>query len=614
MLRSEKRMLRRFTAAATAVLLAIALFPCFAFADTRTPDEMLPIPASESEAPADEDAPWLYYDMTEEEYYEEFEPWRAEGLTEDEYWEKYWAEYDENYEKELREYEREMRENALLEFGFTDTEALNVIINGKPLHFAGAKPLVRDGATMVPARAVLEALGAELRYDGKAKTVTAVADGTTVAFTAGERTVLVTKDGRTEKIETAAAPFIDAMTASAYVPLRALAESFGFEVYWDGYYKLADVVDKTAIVKEVDADFTVLNALMQSELSGKASEKSEKTVVNFTADLDARYNPDYYYTEDASGEIKGDASLKGAITLLTGSGAFDVTGNVSLTANGFEDLLGEIEQDAELRGMLEELKKGTSFDAIVNYEEFVAYLRLPILSYVEPLLDKKAWIEFQAEDDALIADFQAAVAEAKTLLANGEASTIGNLLYRNFAEYDYPRYGSASDFNRIERVRDFARFLEPFFGDAYMETSGNVHTISLNRLEIFNVLEKFAEEDEISFFTPSDYAEFLSSVPVANYTLRITDKSGAADSIELSLNAKIKQDYGYDEDDEYVEFHYDVAGDAQKARVDYSIIADMGPEVAGTFKLHADVVVSPTDKTPRTAPPAGSKIVSPDDL
>ncbi|MDR2089566.1 MAG: copper amine oxidase N-terminal domain-containing protein [Clostridiales Family XIII bacterium] len=598
-----KKTFCRPVAAALAALLAIALSPGVAFADPQTTPKEMPIAAPESDPYVDDyeydpDAPWLYYDMTEEAYYEEFEPWRAKGQTEDEYWDEYY-----------KEVEREMRESALLDFGFTDTDVPNVIVNGQPLNFAGAKPLTRDGALMVPARAVLEALGAELRYDGKAKTLTAVADGTSVVFTAGERTVLFTKDGRTEKIEAAAAPFVDGATASAYVPLRTLTGCFGLAVYWDSYYKLADVVDEAALIAEIDADFTVLNALLQSELVRHPSTGTEKTDVRFTADLEARYNPDYYYTEDASGETKGDASLAGALTILTGRNVFDIAGDVSLTVNGFESVLGEIDQDMELRTMLDELKKGTSFEAIFDYKEAIAYLHLPILSYAVPLLDKKTWIEFQTVDDEIIAAYQEALAETEA--RHGENMTVGNLLYHSFTSHNTdPRYGG--DFDRGAGVRRAARMLVPFLGDDYMETNGNVHTISLNRMEIFNVLGKIEEEGSLFFMDFADYADFLATVPVANYTLRIAEKDGVPASAELSVNAKINQGYG--EGDEYIEFHCDLAAEPQKSRVDYSIGADMGGEGAGTFRVHADAVSAPTDKAPRTAPPAGSKIVSSDAL
>ena len=66
----KKTHCRRLAAVLT-VLLAFASAPGLAFADTpdRTPDTPLPVSEAD-EYEYDPDAPWLYYDMTEEEYYE----------------------------------------------------------------------------------------------------------------------------------------------------------------------------------------------------------------------------------------------------------------------------------------------------------------------------------------------------------------------------------------------------------------------------------------------------------------------------------------------------------------------------------------------------------------
>lgn len=50
---------------------------------------------------------------------------------------------------------------------------VSVQVNGKNVTFPNASPAVINGRTMVPMRAVLETLGAEVDYDGETKTVQA---------------------------------------------------------------------------------------------------------------------------------------------------------------------------------------------------------------------------------------------------------------------------------------------------------------------------------------------------------------------------------------------------------------------------------------------------------
>jgi hypothetical protein len=615
-----KKLLRRPVAAALALLLAAVLAPCPTFADTpgATPEpaateEPIPVPVDNDYYDYDPDAPWLYYDMTEGEYYEEFEPWRATGQTEEEYWDEYWKNYEVN-----------RRTEALLEFGFTDTDGPNVAVNGEPLNFTGAKPLVRSGATMIPARAVFEALGAEVGYDGKAKTVTVAASDATVAFTVGSDTARVARDGLTEEIELTAAPFIDG--GVAYVPLRASAEGLGFEVYWDSFYKVADIIDKNGLIAQVDAKFTVLNALLQSEINTAparlASGRAERTDVKFTVDATARYDPDYYdsYGENVRSSAKeGDAKLAGAFTVLSGESGFDVSGDAKLEINGFEDILGEIDQDFELQELLADLKKGVPFDLIVDYEEAALYLQLPLLSYAEPLLDKNTWIVSRTVDEYDLAfAFQQTKEAMDAFLAEG-GLTVGKVLYASLIEGpgdNLDPFGSYAFYRSAGVFFDTARMMEPFLGDAYMEKRGDTYTIDLNRLELFNVFSKIEKETELYLFDVDDYADFLSEVAAAHYTLRIGTKGGVPESMEIAINAKLKLDSYSDADDGYIEFRYGASASPQKASADYSIsVKDADAMLSeGSLQMHVDAVIAPTDEEPRTAPPAGSKVVSFEEL
>jgi len=104
---------------------------------------------------------------------------------------------------------------------------VRVFLDGRPLSFEKALVLA-DGYTLVPMRAIFEALGAEVAYESDTKTVTAVREYTTIRYTIGEREA--TKNGDRVTLP-AAGRLLDGVT---YVPLRFVARSFGSFVSWEG--------------------------------------------------------------------------------------------------------------------------------------------------------------------------------------------------------------------------------------------------------------------------------------------------------------------------------------------------------------------------------------------
>ena len=84
-----------------------------------------------------------------------------------------------------------------------------------------------ESRTMVPLRAIFEALGASVEWDDATKTVTSVKGDTTVKLTIGDTNLYV---NGAAKVLDVPAQIVDSRTL---VPVRAIAESFGCEVGWD---------------------------------------------------------------------------------------------------------------------------------------------------------------------------------------------------------------------------------------------------------------------------------------------------------------------------------------------------------------------------------------------
>lgn len=120
------------------------------------------------------------------------------------------------------------------------------------------EPVIVDGRTLVPLRAIFEALGASVRWDQATRTVTGIQGGRIIRLQIDKRTALV--DGK--KVSLDVAPTIK--NGSTLVPVRFIAESLGAKVDWDintrsvlinsdypfGKYKVTRVIDGDTL--EVD--------------------------------------------------------------------------------------------------------------------------------------------------------------------------------------------------------------------------------------------------------------------------------------------------------------------------------------------------------------------------
>ena len=102
-----------------------------------------------------------------------------------------------------------------------------IYLDGEEIKF-DIEPLIINGRTMVPMRAVFEKLGSTVEWDGETRSVISVKDNTKIKLTIDENIIYVNDVAKTLDCS---ALLIDSRT---YVPVRAVSEAFGYEVGWDG--------------------------------------------------------------------------------------------------------------------------------------------------------------------------------------------------------------------------------------------------------------------------------------------------------------------------------------------------------------------------------------------
>lgn len=108
----------------------------------------------------------------------------------------------------------------------------------------GVQPEIKDGRTMVPIRAVSEALGADVGWDAAARQVTLTRAGVTIVMTVGSKTAYV--NGKA--VEMDVAPYIT--SGRTLIPARYVAEFFGQKVGWDAATRTVSITEDKSVVGE----------------------------------------------------------------------------------------------------------------------------------------------------------------------------------------------------------------------------------------------------------------------------------------------------------------------------------------------------------------------------
>lgn len=113
----------------------------------------------------------------------------------------------------------------------SSAETIGINIEGKTIEPA-MSPQIIEGRTMLPVRDIFEYLGAEVTWDANTKTVTGKKNNTTVIMQLGSNTVII--NGAEQTMDRSPV-IVDGRTLA---PARYVAQSFGYNVDWDGENKV----------------------------------------------------------------------------------------------------------------------------------------------------------------------------------------------------------------------------------------------------------------------------------------------------------------------------------------------------------------------------------------
>lgn len=289
----------------------------------------------------------------------------------------------------------------------------NVMWNGMCIQFTDAIPEITNNRTMVPVRAIMENLGAEVTYGDR--TVTCTLNGATVTFTVGAAEATVERDGETETVALDSPSYIK--NNRTYVPLRFISELSGYDVFWDKVARTAVIVDREATIAALDENLTILNDVMRKQYAQYDFTKAYQFDYNLDGSVDVintlNGNKTYTFGADMGMLWKGsDYEITGSLDLGDVIDAFLSSGEITTD---------EIPEEA--LSLLREM----DFSMILSGEGY--WISAPVLTYVlaeqnPALAGKDVWVDVGA---ALGMDMRQLMEMSTALMT--EDATIGSVLY-----------------------------------------------------------------------------------------------------------------------------------------------------------------------------------------
>lgn len=186
-----------------------------------------------------------------------------------------------------------------LPIGYAKDNDIKVMLNGEYIDF-DVKPQMINDRTMVPFRAIFEAMGAKVEWNNELRQAIGEKDGKKVSMIIDSNEIVISKNGKEETIQIDQPPVI--VDGRTLVPTRFVAQAFDKIVAWDDSEKTVIIFDLQYFIDKLkDKAPNFYEYITSANVVPETFEASDYLELSYTI-RDTRLNEKGYAT--ITGELE----------------------------------------------------------------------------------------------------------------------------------------------------------------------------------------------------------------------------------------------------------------------------------------------------------------------
>ena len=510
----------------------------------------------------------------------------------------FWIAWQAEREREWLEREEQLRierEEFITERGGT-IGIVNVIFDGRFIQFDDEIPQIIRGTTFVPTVPFFEAFGASVDFYPQTESIAVqFDDGRIVRLVFEQDSLAITVNDRSTVVPLCETESALVGSDVSFVPLRAVAELLGLDVYWDSSYNSVVIIDSAAKIEAINSNFTIFNSLSGMNTNFLPPE-FDKFIIRY--DMSASFIE--FNTLDGNSEV--DFAFD--FTVHSDGHNFHLKATIDFTEflefimddYMFYDPIG-----AEMLSLLEE---PIDIEMIFNLDDDFLYFRSPVLNSFIPIFPANGWVSLNELSDWIslyeldeffdYVDYILSMAESEIefLFANMD---VGSRLVQNFSWW---WWRSPVEFFYRELI-DSVELHNSLIGDNNFTATENGYTLSITLGDMLSAIEEFGGGEFLGLFWIDELREF-------SFELNINIDDGEVTAITGDFISRQSR-WSWSPATRYA-IEFDIS------EGDISVTFEMHEQNAMVVSFDLSILTEETQDAVPQRPPAGAIIISIDDL